>query len=145
VTQPTPDHSPAFFPVLRYRDAPAAIDFLVAAFGFERRMVTPGPDGAIAHAEFGLGRGAVLLGSLSPGETGAPTGDERTAAFGIYVALPDVDAHCARARAAGATIERGPEATDYGSREYTARDPEGYLWSFGSYWPDPARRADSSG
>ncbi|MCM0675632.1 glyoxalase [Micromonospora phytophila] len=53
----------------------------------------------------------------------------------VYVAVEDVDAHCARARAAGAEIVREPLDTDYGSRDYTARDLAGNVWSFGTYRP----------
>jgi uncharacterized glyoxalase superfamily protein PhnB len=51
------------------------------------------------------------------------------------VVVADLDAHCARARRAGARIVREPVDTDYGSRDYAARDPEGNLWSFGTYRP----------
>jgi uncharacterized glyoxalase superfamily protein PhnB len=53
----------------------------------------------------------------------------------VYVYVDDVDAHCERARAAGAEILREPEDQDYGARDYTARDPEGHIWSFGNYRP----------
>jgi uncharacterized glyoxalase superfamily protein PhnB len=66
-------------------------------------------------------------------------GDERfnkgAGHYSLYVAVDDPDAHHARASEAGATIERELNETDYGSREYTARDPEGNLWSFGTYRP----------
>ena len=68
------------------------------------------------------------LGLHTPREVGATTA-------GVYVVVEDVDAHHARAAAAGAEIVRGPEDTSYGSREYLARDPEGHLWSFGTYQP----------
>jgi uncharacterized glyoxalase superfamily protein PhnB len=127
---------PSLFPCLSYRDAPAAIEWLCAAFGFEKHAVYPGPDGTIAHAELRLGNGMVMLGSP---KTEAPVPERGIGADDwaqtIYVALPEVDEHCARARAAGATIVREPFDTDYGSRDYAARDPEGYLWSFGTYQP----------
>jgi uncharacterized glyoxalase superfamily protein PhnB len=80
-----------FYPVLKYEDARAAMDFLERAFGFE------------THAS--------------------------------YVVVDDPDALHDRAKAAGATIERELSDQDYGSREFTARDPEGNLWSFGTYRP----------
>jgi uncharacterized glyoxalase superfamily protein PhnB len=55
--------------------------------------------------------------------------------FSIYIAVDDLDAHCERARAAGAEIVREPYDTDYGSRDYSARDLEGNVWSFGTYRP----------
>jgi uncharacterized glyoxalase superfamily protein PhnB len=54
---------------------------------------------------------------------------------GIYVVVEDADAHCARARAAGAEIVDDLHDTDYGSRDYSARDPEGNMWYFGTYQP----------
>lgn len=130
---------PNVFPALRYRDAIAAIEWLCRAFGFEEQMVVPGPDDTIAHAQLKLGPGLIMLGSArddelglkSPREVGAVTG-------GIYIYVQAVDEHYERARAADAEIVRELHDTDYGSREYAARDPEGYLWFFGTYRPDEA-------
>jgi uncharacterized glyoxalase superfamily protein PhnB len=124
------------FPFLRYRDAPAAIDWLVQAFGFEEQMVVPAENGTVAHAQLSFGPGVIMLGTARDDELrmNSPR-DLGGVNQGIYIYLEDVDAHCERARAAGAEIIRGPEDTDYGSREYTARDPEGHLWSFGTYRP----------
>jgi len=124
------------FPFLRYADAPAAVRWLCDAFGFEEKSVHAAPDGTIAHAELGTGGGVVMLGSArddalgmrTPRELGAVTG-------GIYVFVEDVDAHHRRAAAAGAERVMEPRDTEYGSREYACRDPEGNLWSFGSYRP----------
>ena len=123
-------------PCLQYRDARAAIDWLGRAFGFEKHALHEGPDGTVAHAEIRLGSAFVMLGSntnalfnwKSPLDAGCVTQS-------IYIVLGDVDAHCARARAAGAEIVRDLNTTDYGSREYTARDPDGHLWHFGTYRP----------
>lgn len=127
---------PTLIPSLVYDDAPAAIDWLVNAFGFERNMVVPGPDNTIAHAQLTLGSAMIMLGSAatsslrvkSPRTLGGVSG-------AIYVVIDKVDAHCARARAAGATIIREPTDEDYGGRDYACRDPEGHLWSFGTYAP----------
>lgn len=126
------------YPFMGYEDAAAAIDWLCRAFGFEKQLVVPGPDNSIAHAELRLGNGMVMLGSAAgkrelfgmgvPREFGAVTG-------GVYVVVQDVDAHYRRARAAGAAIIRDIADTDYGAREYMARDPEGHIWSFGTYQP----------
>ncbi len=133
----------AIIPSFRYEDAPAAIDFLCAAFGFEKHVVYEGAGGRIDHAQLKLGPHYIMLGSASddmswplqtPRRLGGATG-------GVYIVLEsdaEVDAHCARARAAGATIIREPESPDYGGRNYGARDCEGYLWSFGSYRPESA-------
>ncbi|MGH2712610.1 MAG: VOC family protein [Thermoleophilaceae bacterium] len=135
--------APKIYPCLGYRDAEAAIRWLCEAFGFEERMVHPGEDREVAHAELSLGPGIVMLGSASDDvaevDTDAFTAggepDFSRIAFALYVAVGDVDAHCERARAAGAEIVREPTDTDYGSREYACRDLEGNVWSFGTYRP----------
>jgi uncharacterized glyoxalase superfamily protein PhnB len=120
-----------FFPLLRYADAPAALAFLERAFGFQRGEVVENPEGTIAHAELSDGAGAVMIGS---DRDDSPAG--RRAGLGwIYVAVDDIDSHYERARGAGAEIVSEPFDTDYGSRDYQARDPEGNLWSFGTYRP----------
>jgi uncharacterized glyoxalase superfamily protein PhnB len=135
--------APNIYPCLGYRDAKAAIRWLGEAFGFEERMVYPGEDREVVHAELSLGPGIIMLGSASDDmpavDTGALTADGKVdfsrIPFALYVAIEDVDAHCERARAAGADIVREPSDTDYGSREYAARDLEGNVWSFGTYRP----------
>lgn len=127
--EPTSDQRATLFPFARYRDAATAIEWLCAAFGFETQMVVPGPDGTVAHAELKLGGGVFMLGSEREDEFAGIRS-------GVYVWVPDVDAHHERAKAAGAAILRPPADTDYGSREYAARDPEGHIWSFGSYYPE---------
>jgi uncharacterized glyoxalase superfamily protein PhnB len=123
------------FPSLRYRDAPRAIDFLVEAFGFERHEVIENPDGTIAHAELVYGDSAVMLGTDRDDPYGSHAGQGW-----MYVVVSDADAHYERARAAGAEIVRELEDQDYGSRDYSARDFEGNLWSFGTYRPEiPSR------
>ncbi len=127
---------PNIFPFLRYQDAPAALEWLAKAFGFETQMVVPGPNGTIRHAQVKLGPGVIMLGSVRDEAPGMRSRRDLTAVDeGIYVYIDDVEAHYQRARAAGAEIVRGLENTDYGSREYSARDPEGHLWSFGTYRP----------
>lgn len=133
-----PTSHPAVFPFMSYTDAPAAIDWLCRAFGFEKHFAVPGPDGSIAHAQLRYGNGIVMMGSAAgrremfgmgvPGDFVAVTG-------GIYVVVEDVDAHYTRAKVAGAEIIRDLADTDYGSREYMARDPGGHIWSFGTYQP----------
>jgi uncharacterized glyoxalase superfamily protein PhnB len=125
-------------PTIRYDDAPRMIDWLCNAFGFERHFVVPGEHGTIAHAQLAFGRGMVMCGSARDDEWG--TYVKTSHALGgnsgsVYVVVQDVDGHCARAKAAGAEILYGPRDTDYGSREYAARDPEGHVWGFGTYDP----------
>ena len=115
---------PTVFPTMSYRDADAAIDFLQRAFGAEPHAVYRDEQDRVRHAELRLGNGMVMLGPAD-----APRGGD------VYVVVPDPDEHCARAREAGAEIVREPNDTDYGSREYGARDPEGLAWHFGTYQP----------
>jgi uncharacterized glyoxalase superfamily protein PhnB len=129
---------PSIFPFLQYREGAAAVDWLEQAFGFERSLVHQGENGAVEHAELTLGAGTIMVGSLEDPSLGLKSPRDLEAVDqGIYVAIDDVDAHCARARAAGAEIVREPNDTSYGAREYMARDPEGHLWSFGTYVPEP--------
>ena len=126
-------------PTLRYRNAPAAIDWLCKVFGFARHAVHELPDGTVAHAELALGGGMIMLGSTrddeygrgfkTPGELG---GVETRSS---YIVAADVDAVYARAQGAGATIVRPLKDTGYGSREFTVKDPEGHSWSVGTYDP----------
>lgn len=124
-----------FYPALSYRDAPAAIEWLERAFGFETTMNTPGPDGTIAHAELSFGGGIIMLGTAVDNRGKRTSGGVHPVNKGIYVYVKDPDAHYTRAKAAGAEIERELNDTDYGSREYSARDPERHVWSFGTYRP----------
>jgi uncharacterized glyoxalase superfamily protein PhnB len=115
---------------MRYRDGAAAIDFLKRAFGFEERVVYRNDDGTIAHAELSYGPSILMLGNDRDERYG-----KRAGQGWLYAAVEDADAHCARALAAGATLLTELHDTDYGSRDYTARDPEGNMWSFGTYRP----------
>ena len=124
------------FPALRYRDADGAIAFLKRAFGFEEKAVHRGEDGAVGHAELALDSNLVMLGQHSPeGWMGGNAPDPLASTVSLYVVVTDPDSHYATAKAAGATIVRELEDMDYGSREYSARDCEGNLWSFGTYNP----------
>ena len=115
---------------MRYRDAHAAIDWLERAFGLERRLVYEGEGGRVDHAELTYGEGLIMVGSERPGD------ENRRAGQGwAYVVVADIDAHYEAAAEAGATITEEPHHEDHGSF-YGARDPEGNLWSFGTY--DPA-------
>ena len=121
---------PNIFPVLRYKNAPAAIGWLGRAFGFEQQISFDNPDGTIAHAELRLGAGVIGISS-----DGGPASDNPWSAVrqGVYVKVADIDAHHDRAKAAGATIVKPLADTNYGSREYSARDLDGRLWGFGTY------------
>ena len=126
-------------PTFRYRDGPAAIEFLCRAFGFERHMVVPGPEGTIAHAQLGFGHGMIMLGSAGDSDYGnmvkTPAELGGVAGQSPYVVVADADAHYAQAKAGGAEILIDIKDEDYGGRGYTCRDPEGYIWNFGTYDP----------
>jgi uncharacterized glyoxalase superfamily protein PhnB len=117
-------------PTLRYDDAKAAVDFLERAFGFQRKTVMENEDGTIGHGELTHGRGMVMVGSTGTGDPQFDTGHAS-----IYVVVDDPDALHERAKAAGAEISRELQDMDYGSREFSAKDPEGNVWSFGTYDP----------
>ncbi|TCV96380.1 putative glyoxalase superfamily protein PhnB [Luteibacter rhizovicinus] len=127
-------------PCLRYRDAHAAIDFLCRAFGFERQAVYEDEKGDVQHAQLTYGAGMIMLGSvrpdtdfgqcvIQPDEIG---GKETQCAC---VTVVDCRAHYETAKAVGATIVDDYAEKDYGGAGYSARDPEGHLWWFGSYDP----------
>ena len=120
------------YPVLRYADGRAAIDWLVRVFGAESRMEVPGHDGSIGHAELLFGRGMLMLAGSRHPDPANPWSTERG---GVYVVVEDIGACYARAQAAGARIVRPLADTSYGAREFSARDLEGHLWSFGTYRP----------
>lgn len=133
---------PAIIPCLRYADAPAAIDFLCRAFGFERHAVYANPDDAevIEHAQLVREGQMIMLSSLRKNAYADKAQVKTVAEAGgatqtIYVVLDDVDGHAARAKAEGADIFMVPADQDYGGRNYSVRDLEGNVWSFGSYDP----------
>jgi len=130
---------PRIIPVLKYRNAAAAVDWLCDAFGFEQHIVVPGDEGTIAHAQLLLGNSMIMLGSGggdSPFDRlQAPPGKDAPVTQSAYIVVDDVDAHYAQAKEAGAEIVLDIQDEDYGGRGYSCRDPEGYLWNFGSYDP----------
>lgn len=139
--KPTPTGWPRISPAVFYRDAAGMIDWLCSAFGFAVKLKVEDDDGRIKHSELVLADGLIMVGEelsgphrrfqtnrLSPLNAGCNTQN-------LMVFVDDVDAHCAQARAAGATIVAEPELHDYGSdywadRSYGAVDPEGHLWWF---------------
>lgn len=139
--KPSPPGWPRISPGVYYRDAARMIDWLCTAFGFEVQIRVEGEGGRIEHSELTYGDGLIMVGEelagdsrrfetdrLSPLNAGCNTQN-------LMVYVDDVDAHCARARAAGARIVAEPELHDYGEaywadRSYGAVDPEGHLWWF---------------
>lgn len=129
--------TPAIVPVLSFRDGTRTIDWLCEAFGFERSMVMAGDDGHVHHAELSLGRQLIMGGSESGDDSEYKRLAHPAGRAMLYVALAgDLAAHLARARAAGAEIVMELAEKDYGGADYTARDPEGNLWTFGTYVPE---------
>jgi uncharacterized glyoxalase superfamily protein PhnB len=129
--------APTVWPSLRARDARALITFLVDAFGFEATAVfAEGPFVQHAQLDWPLG-GGVMLGSARDDEDengGVAVAPGRAAA---YVVTDAPEALLARATAAGARLVRPLKRTDYGSQEFSVRDPEGNVWSFGTYRGEP--------
>ena len=126
-------------PCLRYRNAPAAIEWLCDTFGFEKQLVVPGEDGIIDHAQLSFGNGMIMLGSVIDSEFGhlmkQPDEIGGAETQSAYLIVDDADAVYARAKVAGATIVMEIKDEDYGGRGFSCRDLEGHLWNFGAYDP----------
>ncbi|HAT30001.1 MAG TPA: glyoxalase [Janthinobacterium sp.] len=124
---------------LRYRNAPAAIEWLCAAFGFERQLVVPNENGSIAHAQLSFGNGMIMLGSIFDTEFGRlikqPDEIDGANTQSCYLIVADADRVYRRAKEMGATIVLDIKDEEYGGRGFTCRDPEGHLWSLGTYDP----------
>src|SRR5215467_13299999 len=119
-------------PMLAYADAPAAIDFLCSAFGFEERFRMDMPDGRIGHAEVALDGHIVMLATEWTAAGMASPQNLAGVHSQLYCEVHDVDAHYEKARQAGAVVIAEPQDQPYGSRTYRAVDPEGHRWIFGS-------------
>jgi uncharacterized glyoxalase superfamily protein PhnB len=136
-------------PTLRYRDAPSAIEWLCNVLGFRKHAIYGGPDNTIAHAELTLEGGMIMIGSQKDDDYGrafktpAELGGVETRS--TYVVVADADAVHARAQQAGAEIVRTISNTEYGSREFMLRDPEGHSWSVGTYDPWTTNSTEGEG
>lgn len=121
-------------PALTYRDPKAALDWLGRAFDFELTMAIEGPDGdpTQSHYEMGCGgRSRIMIGSEWNEWMRSPASGDGTTSTSTHVAVStDIDAHCERARAAGATILVEPFDEFYGDRVYRCSDLEGHHWVF---------------
>lgn len=127
---------PRIFATFRYKNATAMIDWLTDTVGFTVHARYDTEDGKIAHAELALGSAMIMLGDTKPDAYGELSGTPgEPGGKSLYIAVDDADALFARIEASGAKIEQGLTDRDYGSREFVCRDPEGNLWSFGTYWP----------
>ena len=128
-------------PCLRYRDAPAAIDWLCANFGFQKQLVVPGENNTIIHAQLSFGNGMIMLGSAraidseygqlikQPDEIGGAQTQT------ICVVVDNADTVYQRVKTAGTEIVMDIKDEDYGGRSFTCRDLEGHVWTFGTYDP----------
>ena len=126
-------------PILFYRDAPAALQWLQDAFGFEELFRVPDEAGGITHSEMRLGDAIIMVSSSVP-DRGyvSPKQIDGRGTMHLNVYVPDPDAQHARAVAAGASVVWPLEDKAYGGRGFTCTDPEGHSWSFGSYRPGTA-------
>lgn len=127
-----PFRRPTLTTAVFYKDPWAALDWLEKAFGFERSMVITDKDGKLGHSEMRFGDGLIYVGSEWAEFIASPAsiGGKNTQSINVHL-RDGLDAHCARARAAGAVIVREPDDQFYGDRVYSAKDPEGHVWTFG--------------
>ena len=123
---------PPISPLLFYRDARAALDFLERAFGFETRLVVDDGEGGVIHSETAFRGHVVMVCGPPSGQWASPAdlGGRRTGSVHVQVEN-GIDALCEQARKAGGRIEREPADQPYGDRVFTCLDPEGHSWSFG--------------
>jgi len=128
-------------PSLRYRDALAAIDWLIRAFGFEKQAVYLGPDNkTVMHAQLTFGNGMIMLGSVdNGGEAGKfmvqPDEIGLRETKGVYLIVENADSVYTTAKAAGAEMVLDIRDMDYGGRHFSCRDLEGHIWGIGTYDP----------
>jgi uncharacterized glyoxalase superfamily protein PhnB len=127
-----------FTPVVFYRDPLAALNWLEAAFGFETSLLVTDNAGRVGHAEMSFGEGRIGVGEewgaselIGPAKMRSPASLDGQGTQFIRIQLASgIDAHCAKAEAAGARITQRPADQFYGSRVYRALDPEGHVWNF---------------
>ena len=124
--------SSAVIPILVYEDIEAAHDYLVRVFGFTSGGLHRTEDGTVVHGEVRRGDAIIWLHRVTAEHEMASPRHAASSHGGLDVMVPDVDAHYAHAKAAGARIDREPTDQDYGLREYGARDPENHRWWFSS-------------
>jgi uncharacterized glyoxalase superfamily protein PhnB len=128
---------------MRYRNAAAAIEWLCNVLGFARHAVYAGADGSIQHAELTLGGGMIMLGSIRDNEFGwhmkQPDEIGGAETRSEYLIVSDADEVYRRVKTAGAEIVIDIKDEGYGGRGFTCRDPEGRIWSVGTYDPWKAK------
>jgi uncharacterized glyoxalase superfamily protein PhnB len=145
-TRPAPTTSAqtasTIIPSLRYKDAHAAIDWLVRVFGFKKQAVYDGPDGAVMHAQLTYGGGMLMLGSASnQGEFARrwveleETGGRETVGLCLIVSDDECAAMFERVKAEGVEIVMPLSSPEYGGKAFGCCDLEGHIWWVGSYNP----------
>ncbi len=137
---------PTFTSSVHYRDVKAALAWLAEAFGFELTMAIEGPEEApeMGHWEMSsAGSGRIMIGAEWEDSVRSPASVGGVNTQRVHVSVPggtaELDAHCERARASGATIQMEPEDQFYGDRTYRALDPEGHSWTFSAHVRDVSR------
>jgi len=122
--------SAGFRSALFYQDPKAALAWLEEAFGFELVMLLEDAEGNLAHSQMSFGDGYVMIGQEWSDDHKSPrsVGGKNTQTVSIQLDT-DIDAHFARAKAAGAVIDAEPTTQFYGDRTYRCRDPEGHIWT----------------
>jgi len=126
-------------PCLRYRDAHAAIKWLCDTFGFTPQLVVPNDDATVAHAQLTFGNGMIMLSSVFDTEFGRlmkqPIEVGQFVTQSTYLVVNDADHVYSRVLESGAEVLLEIKDEDYGGRGFTCRDPEGHIWSIGTYDP----------
>ncbi len=126
-----PANMPRIAPNVFYDDPAHALEWLAKAFDFETRVSIPGPDGTIIHAEMQVADSAFMMSPAAANDAWkSPRSLAGSVTQTLYVYVDDVDAHCDRARDAGAKIDSEPEDMFWGDRTYVAEDLEGHRWTF---------------
>ena len=132
----------SIIPCLSYKDAPAAIEWLCKAFGFQKKMVVPAGENKIAHAQLTIGDSMIMINSTGMEsefskliKTPSEIGGIVTQTTYVILNAEEIDRHYANAKSSGAKIIQELAEQEYGGKNYSCYDIEGHLWSFGSYDP----------
>jgi uncharacterized glyoxalase superfamily protein PhnB len=132
-----PPAKPAIMPTVFYKNPIAALRWLEEAFGFETTSLVTDADGGVGYSEMAFLGSPISVGGewsgpqLGGGALKSPASLDGVGTQFIWIELPEgLDAHCERARAAGARIPDEPAEQFYGARTYRALDPEGHIWNF---------------
>jgi len=133
-------------PGLRYRNAMEMIEWLCRAFGFEKQAVYAGPDGVVMHSQLTFGNGMMMVASVISGTPVSKLLKQPDEIGGAetqspYLVVSDIDTIYASAKIAGATMVIDLAEKEHGGKAFTCSDPEGHVWSVGTYDPWEAQPA----